>query len=178
MFQNGTNHIEIKKEYKMSELKFYNNNPCEVIRKINDDFSEVAVYPQFDTDMSGVDWCTECLASNGGASSHHTCEQYQDVIDTIRSNESSIIVIVENRLLASAPVEFKAWKKLKSEIKEMSNEVSELFKHRSKIKSDSNRMIEYLTTLKEEIYQAEAEKDRLLHLIYSAKLEKGYFDVR
>lgn len=148
----------------MKNLKFYNNNPCKVIREINADFSEVEVYPQFDTDMNGGEWCTECMVGNQGTPSAHTCDEYQEVIDAIRDGEPAMIVIVENRLLADEPIEFKAWKKIKAQAKEMADterESREAVFHSTK---EEKRLSEYLVSIKEEIYQGESERDRILRL--------------
>lgn len=38
----------------MSEVKYYNNNPCKVLREVGEGFSEVVVYPHVqDLDMNG-----------------------------------------------------------------------------------------------------------------------------
>jgi hypothetical protein len=139
----------------MEKLKFYNNNPCKVIREINADFSEVEVYPQFDTDMNGSEWCTECMMGNQGTPSTHTCDEYQEVIDAIRCNEAAMIVIVENRLLANEPIEFKAWEKVKSQVKEMGIAERESLERKTALNKDSKRIADYVVELKEEMYDAE-----------------------
>lgn len=83
------------------------NNICEVIRTISEDFSEIKVYPSFNDDLDGSGWCTECQVGNNGTPQRHTCEEYQDIINELEDVENAIICIVENRLLANEPVEFK-----------------------------------------------------------------------
>lgn len=112
------------------------NNPCDVLRKINDEFSEVAVYPQFDADMNGGQWCTECMVGNQGTPSSHSCDAYQDVLEVIRDAEPQLIVIVENRLLADLPVEFKPLESARKNIKYLHEKITAADKNLLKVKSD------------------------------------------
>ncbi|MFA5669887.1 MAG: hypothetical protein WCX83_00325 [Candidatus Cloacimonas sp.] len=100
----------------MKEVKYYMNAPCEVLRKISDDFSEVKVYPRFRDDLEGSQWCTECMVGNQGTPTRHTCEEYQEVINILEDIENSVLCIVENRLLANEPIEFKKIKMLDNDI--------------------------------------------------------------
>lgn len=105
-------------------MKFYMNNPCEVIRKISDGFSEIEVFPEFADSMEGSQWCTACMVGGmDGAHPKHTCEEYEDVIDAIRDTQASMIVVVENRLLQDEPVEFAKWSKAITQIKEINSDI-------------------------------------------------------
>lgn len=140
-------------------IKFYNNNPCKVVRVVNETFSEVEVYPQFDDDMSGSNWCIECMIGNQGTPSSHTCDIYQEVIDAIHDSKKSILVVVENRLLASEPIEFKAWKKMRDEVDKMRIDKADSLNRKIQAEMESKRLAEYITELKEQIYDAEVKLD-------------------
>ena len=89
-------------------IKYYMNNPCVVIREIANEFSEVKMTPNFADDITGSNWCTVCqIGYIDGAGLSHTCDEYQNIIDTINDTHAAIVVLVENRLLHDEPVEFK-----------------------------------------------------------------------
>lgn len=121
----------------MSTIKYYMNNPCEVLREINKDFSEVSVFPQFDEDMNGGEWCTECMVGNQGTPSTHTCGQYQEALEAIRDSEQQLIVIVENRLLADKPVEFKPLVSARKNIEYLADKTRSADKMLLKIREDT-----------------------------------------
>lgn len=116
--------------------KFYMNNPCEIVRKINDDFSEIVVYPKFADSMEGSQWCTACMVGGmDGAHPSHTCEPYQDVIEAINDSEASMLIVVENRLLQDKPVEFAKWSEAITQIKEINSDIL----NKKKLVSDIKR---------------------------------------
>ncbi|MGL4756214.1 MAG: hypothetical protein ACRCXB_28005 [Aeromonadaceae bacterium] len=134
----------------MENVKYYMNNPCEVIRVISDDFVEIKVYPKFvDDDFNGSGWCTECTAGSGY--SRHTCREYQDVIDYIVDYGQSMIVVAESRLVQDAPIEFKQWNSLRNSIKSKSLELSEINESISSGKREVSWMSQYCVDLKEEM---------------------------
>ena len=102
-------------------IKYYMNAPCKIIRNISDDFCEIIVYPKFNQDLQARSWCTECQVGNQGTPQKHICEEYQDIIDELENVENSIICIVENRLLADEPIEFKKIRFLDKEIEKRDN---------------------------------------------------------
>ena len=103
----------------INNLKYYNNLPCEIIRKISDDFYEIKIYPKFNDDVNSANWCTACiLGSMDGANPSHTCEEYEDVISSLESIDNAICIIAENRLIADEPFEFKPIKSLVRKINE------------------------------------------------------------
>lgn len=125
----------------MSTIKYYMNNPCEVIREITPEFSEVKVYKTFDDEMCGRDWCVGCLAGHtDGTPNSHDCYQYDDVIEALRDEESAIIVIVENRLLADEPVEFKAWDSVRKDIESMRSQRDDVRKETLDLRNEKSRL--------------------------------------
>lgn len=112
---------------KINDMKWYMNNPCKIIRVINDNFVEIEVYPEFADDISGSDWCCACMAVAGsGAYPSHTCEPYQDVIDKINETDTAMLVVVESRLLQDHPVEFKPMIALRSKANDLLKQSEQL----------------------------------------------------
>jgi hypothetical protein len=75
----------------MEHVKYYMNNPCKVIREINENYSEIEVYPKFVDDVEGSQWCSACMAgSRDGTHISHECEPYQEVIDYINDSDASM----------------------------------------------------------------------------------------
>lgn len=165
-----------------SKIKYYMNNPCEVVREVSSDFSEVKVYPQFDEDMNGGDWCIQCMVGDQGTPSSHTCGEYQEVLEVIRDSEPAMVVIVENRLLCSEPVEFKAWKlmrerteKMRNEHRDISNDkfnITQEIKTRSQLLVDVNEEIEDAKSKVSSIYDEISNSSRNLSTINDLILEK------
>lgn len=101
----------------MLEVKYYMNNPCYIIRDIGGEFSEVKMIPQWVEGFEGSQWCFGCqVGSNDGSHPKHSCDDTQEIIDTINDSQSAIIVMVENRLLQDKPIEFKKIKQLNDDI--------------------------------------------------------------
>ena len=141
----------------MENVKYYMNNPCEVIRVISDDFVEIKVYPKFvDDDFNGSGWCTECTAGSGY--SRHTCREYQDVIDYIVDYGQSMIVVAESRLVQDSPIEFKQWNSLRSSIKSNGQELSSINNSIASGKKEVSWMAQYCVDLKEDLHDL---KDRI-----------------
>jgi hypothetical protein len=110
-------------------IKFYMNNPCVVIREISDgEFCEIKLNPAFAQSMSGAEFCQGCiLGPMDGAHPHHSCEELNELIDTINDQEASIIVLAETRLLHDKPVEMVAYSELEKRVRAKQSNVDELF---------------------------------------------------
>ena len=143
----------------MKSIKFYMNNPCEVIREISPEFSEVKVYPKYiDEEASGGDWCCGCLAGHlDGTPNHHDCDKYQEVIDYINDTESSMIIVVENRLLQSDPVEFKPWDNARKRTQELSDRHNKIYRDSIALDSRLATRSQLLVDVNEEIEDAKSE---------------------
>lgn len=138
------------------------NQMCEVIREVSEDFSEIKVYPDYIGDLDGSMFCTACLAAPPGCHPSHYCEEHQNVIDAIRGSEPSMVVLVENRLLQDEPIEFKPSIKLRELVDTLKKEWDKLVKDNFNLTSDIKRLSEYLTTIKEDIYNSEIEQDSII----------------
>lgn len=135
----------------MENVKYYMNNPCEVVRVISEEFVEIKVYPKFvDDDFNGSGLCTECTA--GAGYSRHTCREYQDVIDYIVDYGQSMIVVAESRLVHDAPIEFKQWNSLRDSINSKSQELSRINDSICSGKKYVSWMSQYCVDLKEELH--------------------------
>ncbi len=90
------------------EVKFYQNNPCIVVRDVNELFCEIQLNVHFATTIEAEYYCTpsECRAPlSGGEAAQEEREQAEAILEDIQNEEHSIICMVEKRLLHDAPIE-------------------------------------------------------------------------
>ena len=151
-----------------NKLKYYNNNPCKVLREVGEGFSEVVVYPHVqDLDMNGGEWCTACqLGSMDGAHPSHTCDPYQEVIEAINDQreDEGVVVIVDNRLLHNEMIEWRTWKNIKSKCEELTEYYNETNKKRTQLLIEKDTIENSIKTLKED--------ESLLHQTVESLLSK------
>jgi hypothetical protein len=104
----------------MSEqIKFYQNNPCLIIRDVNEVFCEIQLNTHFAANIEAEYYCTpaECFSPmSSGERAQEEYDQAQSIIDDIQSEEHSIICMVEKRLLHDAPIEANTINSLQREI--------------------------------------------------------------
>lgn len=159
----------------MSDIKFYNNNPCKVLRKVSDDFSEIVVFPHVqDVELQGSDWCTACQVGGlGGAHPSHDCEAYQEVIDVVNSlrEEEGIVIIADNRLIQDEMVEWKTWDIIKKRCQEMTDSHNETRKQHCDLLIEKHRLKESIKTLKEEAELLATTNDNI-----NQKINKSWDD--
>lgn len=149
-----------------SDIKFYNNNPCKVIRKVSEDFSEIVVFPHVqDIELQGSDWCTACQI--GETHSSHECEAYQEVIDVVNSlrEEEGVVVIADNRLLQDEMVEWKTWNIIKKRCQEMTDLHNETRRQRSDLLIEKHRLEESVKTLKGDTELLASTNDNIIQKI-------------
>ena len=92
----------------MDTIKFYQNNPCLIIRDVNELFCEIQLNTHFAANIEAEYYCTpsECRAPlSGGEAAQEEFEQAQAIIEDIQNEEHSIICMVEKRLLHDKPIE-------------------------------------------------------------------------
>ena len=143
----------------MPNLKFYMNNPCVVVREVTPDFSEVKLTPQFTDGIDGSQFCHECMAgSSGGTPQRHTCDDFNELIDVINDSASSIIVLVENRLLHDEPAEFKKYRDLDKKIMHQTNLLKATIEQDSALKNSLSATKKDI----EELNKASAIADKAL----------------
>jgi len=90
----------------MEQIKFYQNNPCVIIRDVNDQFCEIQLNTHFAANIEASSYMTpsECRAPN----SSYNEDEYDSIsylLEEIQEEEHSIICMVEKRLLHDEPVE-------------------------------------------------------------------------
>ena len=89
------------------EIKFYQNNPCLIIRDVNELFCEIQLNTHFAANIESEHYCMPS-EFRGPMSSHDGGEEqegYQAIIDDIQEEEHSIICMIEKRLLHDTPIE-------------------------------------------------------------------------
>lgn len=110
----------------MKQIFFYQNNPCVIVRDINDEFAEVQISHHFAANMELSGRCQGCLIGDLDNKIPCTCDEYSWVIEEVQDEENKLIVMVEKRLLSDKPVEFKVIEKLKSEIDSLNASVERI----------------------------------------------------
>ena len=156
----------------MSEVKYYNNNPCKVLREVGEGFSEVVVFPHVqDLDMNGGDWCIACqVGSMDGAYPSHTCDPYQEVIDVVNSlrEEEGVVIIADNRLIQDEMVEWKTWNLIKKRCAEMTELHNETRRQHSDVLAETYKLNQGIKYLEEDIVILEKTKEDLLDKVNEA----------
>lgn len=102
---------------KQKEVKFYMNNPCVVIRDVNDLFCEIQLNTHFAANIEASSYIepSECRAPL----SSFPQDEYDSIsylIEEIQDEEHSIICMIEKRLLHDDPIEASSIKSLQKEI--------------------------------------------------------------
>lgn len=161
----------------MTDIKFYMNNPCIIIREITDEFVEIKLNPQYAKEMDGSDFCQGCiLGSMDGAHPSHSCDDYDIIIDAINESEASIIVMAEKRLIQDKPVEVKKYEVLEKKLRDIQAEMNEAvkIKHEARVITAKYRAEKELIIKKTEILEkqrdiADSEKEKVLERLYEAR---------
>lgn len=107
-----------------ADIKFYQNNPCLIVRDVNELFCEIQLNVHFAANMESEYYCTPS-EFRSPMSSHDNGEEQegiQAIIDDIQKEEHSIICMVEKRLLHDSPIEANTINSLAKEIKRQSAE--------------------------------------------------------
>ena len=101
------------------EIKFYQNNPCVIIRDVNEQFCEIQLNVHFATNIEAEYYCTpsECRSPmSSGEAAQDEYDQAQAILEDIQDEEHSIICMIEKRLLHDTPIEANTIKSLAREI--------------------------------------------------------------
>lgn len=109
------------------QIKFYQNNPCVIIRDVNELFVEIQLNTHFAANIEAAHYCTpsECRAPmSGGEAAQEEYDQAQSIIEDIQDEEHSIICMVEKRLLHDSPIEANTINSLQKEIDKQKAELS------------------------------------------------------
>lgn len=109
----------------METIKFYQNNPCLIIRDVNDLFCEIQLNTHFAANIEAEYYCTPSefrAPLSGGEAAQEEYEQAQAIIEDIQNEEHSIICMVEKRLLHDSPIEASTINSLKRAIDDQNSE--------------------------------------------------------
>lgn len=98
------------------KIMFYQNNPCTIIRSVNDQFVEIYLSQRFAADMKVTGQCEGCCIGDSDNKISCTCDDHSWIIEQVQEEENAIICMVETRLLLDKPIEGKAIKKLQEQI--------------------------------------------------------------
>lgn len=99
-----------------SKVYFYQNNPCVIVRVINDDFAEIQLSHHFAESMELRGQCLGCCVGDSDNKLSCTCDEFSWVIEEVQNEENKVLCIVERRLLADHPIEKTAIDKLQKQI--------------------------------------------------------------
>ncbi len=110
-----------------NEIKFYQNNPCVIVRDVNELFCEIQLNVHFAANIEAENYCTpsECRSPmSSGEAAQEEYDQAQSIIEDIQDEEHSIICMVEKRLLHDSPIEATIINSLQKEIDKQKAELS------------------------------------------------------
>lgn len=102
----------------LSKVYFYQNNPCVIVRVINDDFAEIQISHHFAESMELRGQCMGCCVGDSDNKLRCTCDEFSWIIEEVQQEENKVLCIVERRLLADQPVEKVVIDKLQKQISE------------------------------------------------------------
>lgn len=109
------------------QVFFYQNNPCVIIRDINEDFAEVQISHHFAEGMELTGHCQGCCVGDSDNKLSCTCDEFSWIIEEFQSEENKIIAMVEKRLLLDHPIE-------KASIDRIDKDINERKKQLQKVK--------------------------------------------
>lgn len=142
----------------MKQLLFYQNNPCVVIREVNEDFAEIAISHKFAQNMETHGHCQGCLVGDSDNKLSCTCDDFSWIIEEFQEEENKLVCMVERRLLLDKPIEQAYIEKLQSEIsseKENLRKIKDLHSEWSQSLASKKKEIDLI---KEEINLLDGKK--------------------
>ena len=109
-----------------NKVYFYQNNPCVIVREVNDDFVEVQISHHFTADMELTGHCQGCCVGDSDNKLSCTCDEFSWIIEEFQNEENKIIAMVERRLLLDNPIEQKSIEKLNKLINDKKSELENI----------------------------------------------------
>lgn len=113
---------------KKEDIKYYQNNPCLIVRDVNKDFCEIQLNVHFAANIESEYYCTpsELISPMGGGDrAREEYEQAEAIISDIQDEEHSIVCMVEKRLLHEEPIEVLTIKSLSNHIEKQKMDFEE-----------------------------------------------------
>lgn len=89
----------------MNKVYFYQNNPCVIIRDVNNEFAEIRLSHYFASDMELTGQCEGCCVGDSDNKLSCTCDEHSWIIEEVQSEENLLLVVAEKRLLTDHPIE-------------------------------------------------------------------------
>jgi len=88
-----------------NKVYFYQNNPCIIIRDVNEEFAEIRLSHHFAGDMELTGQCMGCNVGDSDNKLSCTCDEHSWIIEEVQEEENLLLVMCEKRLLSEIPVE-------------------------------------------------------------------------
>jgi len=154
------------------QIKFYQNNPCVIIRDINESFCEIQLNTHFAANIEAEYYCTPSeffSPMSSGERSREEYDQAQSIIDDIQSEEHSIICMVEKRLLHDAPIEATSIISLQKEIDKQKAEFLSTKQLHEEWRASSKALKLQAESLQSEINSLKLSREAELNLRDTAK---------
>jgi hypothetical protein len=154
------------------QIKFYQNNPCVIIRDINDDFCEIQLNVHFATNIESEYYCTpsEFISPTGGGERYQDeYDQAQAIIDDIQDEKNSIICMVEKRLLHDKPVEATTIDSLQRKIDEQKLEFQQTKELHEEWRQSKKSLEKSVEALKEEINSLELSREAADNMLKTSR---------
>lgn len=118
------------------KLFFYQNNPCVIVRVVNDDFAEIQLSHHFAESMELRGQCMGCCVGDSDNKLKCTCDEFSWVIEEVQQEENKVLCIVERRLLADHPIEKAVIDKLQKQILEEKQKLDDVKKSQQEWSDD------------------------------------------
>ena len=108
-----------------NKVWFYQNNPCVIVRDVNEQFAEIQISHHFADDMELTGQCIGCNVGDSDNKLSCTCDEHSWIIEEVQAEENRVLCIVEKRLLNDQPIEQGSIDTLNTEILKLRNEFNE-----------------------------------------------------
>lgn len=138
-------------------MHYYMNNPCKIVREINEDLVEIVVCVNFADGLEGSGWCEACQINSYLT---HTCEEYDDVIEQVMEETHEVPCIVERRLLSTEMVEVAHYCSIQKQLlekKEQYQEWNEAVKSKQKRARELDGVVNGSLSLRDELTRQVSE---------------------
>lgn len=153
-------------------IKFYQNNPCLIIRDVNELFCEIQLNTHFAANIEAEYYCTPSefrAPLSGGEAAQEEYDQAQAIIEDIQNEEHSIICMVEKRLLHDEPIEASAIKSLQRKVEKQNAEFEETKILHDEWREAVNGLKSKSELLKSEIQTLELAREANININKAAK---------
>ena len=166
-----------------NKIYFYQNNPCTIINKINDEFCEVAISHKYGSEMELM--CQGCAVGDSDNKLSCTCSEHEWIVEQLQDEEHLSLVIVRSIYLREDPVEYfdiLSLKKIKEEERVKINDIKLIHKEWEDSIKEKKLSVDALTKESEaiclHIESAKLKEVRLIESIESLSEELKTVNVK